>query len=104
MEPLSRLKILCASAIFLQALDLASTALGLAAGHLERNPLVHALGWTPLVLLKFACVLMLAALPFVVLAMPLEKRGGFLKPSNAALSVLVAFYVVVVASNVAVAA
>lgn len=104
VEPLNRLRFICSSVIFLQALDLATTALGLASGGLERNPLVAHFGWTPLVLLKFACVLGLSALPFLILVMPLEKRPKFVKQSTVALGGLAIFYVIVVASNLAVAA
>ena len=71
---------------------------------MERNPLVHLFGWTPLVLLKLVAVLCLAALPFVVAMMPLPKQGPFLKRSMPPLGVLCAFYVVVVALNIGVAA
>lgn len=101
---LHRLKILCAATIFLQSLDLLSTAVGLAAGGLERNPLVAHFGWTPLVLAKFGAVLGLASLPFIISAMPLSKQASVAKPSLFLIGGLAAFYAVVVASNFLVAA
>lgn len=99
-----RLRLLCATAIFLQALDLLSTALGLAAGAVEHNPLVHAFGWTPMVLAKALAVAGLASLPFLVMLMPLEKRDRFTKQSAWWMGSLCAFYAIVVASNFWVAA
>lgn len=104
MDPQDRLRLLAASVILLQALDLVSTAFGLAMGHLESNPLVAAYGWLPLVLLKFACVLALIGLPLTVAAMAPDKRGAFLKPTNRALAFTVIFYGIVVLGNLAVAA
>lgn len=101
---LQRLRFLCATAILLQALDLISTALGLAAGAAEHNPLVHAFGWTPMVLAKALAVAGLASLPFLVVAMPLEKQANFTKQSLWWMSGLCAFYIIVVGSNFVVAA
>lgn len=101
---LARLKTLASTVIILQALDLASTAIGLMRGGLERNPLVAQLGWTPLVLLKFACVLALASLPFLIALMPVEKQEKQTRTATRLLAGLGVFYGIVVASNLAVAA
>lgn len=104
MDSLQRFKFLCASLIILQALDLASTALGLLMGGSEANPIVQRLGWTLPVALKALCVVGLSALPFLIQAVPTEPRRKFLKPANWTFTGLVVLYVIVVASNLAVAA
>ena len=57
-----------------------------------------------MVLLKLACVLALAALPFLIVAMPLPKQDKITKQGTWLLGGLAAFYLVVVVSNLAVAA
>jgi len=104
LNALQRLRFLSATVILLQAADLLTTALGLAAGAKEHNPLVALAGWPSLVLLKLACVLGLGALPFLIVAMPLPKQETITKQGTWLLGGLAAFYVVVVVSNLAVAA